>query len=182
VTAAEAQLVTRVTLSVDQSERVVCPRRGGIDLEWCLGCPRRVSVEHVGTQTVIVCDPGIPPERYQHPVPDAWPGQSKTRRGVNQRGSDQPPRSTPHVITELRQFALWPLRRVGVDPGRAIANARPRPGQLRVWRREQLFYITERIAAHHDQATAPAGDGAGPARDVPNHLEGAVIRHRRLGV
>jgi hypothetical protein len=121
---------------------------------------------------VIVCDPGIPPERYQHPVPDAWPGQSKTRRGVNQRGSDQPPRSTPHVITELRQFALWPLRRVGVDAGRAIANARPQPGQLRAWRREQLFYITDRIAAHHDQATAPAGGTAGPVREVPDIWKG----------
>jgi hypothetical protein len=76
------------------------------------------------------------------------------------------------VITELRQFALWPLRRVGVDPGRAIANARPQPGQLRAWRREQLFYITDRIAAHHDQATAHAGGTAGPVREVPDIWKG----------
>jgi len=157
VTAAHDQVVTPVTLSTDQSGRVVCPRRGVIDLDWCLGCPRRVSVEHVGSQTVIVCDPGIPPERYQRPGPDVWPGQFGTSRGVVQRGSDQPRRSTAHVISELRQLAFWPLRRVGIDPGRAMANARPQRSQLRVWRREQLAYITERIAAHHDQDshTAP---------------------------
>jgi len=167
VAAADDQLVTTVTLSTDQSERVVCPRRGSIDLEWCLGCPRRVSVEHVGNQTVIVCDPGIPAARYQQPGPDAWPGHGRTGRGATQRGSDQP-RSRTHVIIELRQLALWPLRRVGVDPGRAMANARPQPGQLRVWRREQLACITDRIAAHHDPATTPAGVIAGPPPDVPN--------------
>jgi hypothetical protein len=160
VAADDDQLVTTVTLSTDQSERVVCPRRGSIDLEWCLGCPRRVSVEHVGDQTVIVCDPGIPAERYQRPGPDAWSGHGRTGRGVTPCGSDQP-RSATRVFIELRQLALWPLRRAGVDPGRAVANARPQPGQLRVWRREQLAYITDRIAAVRRPSRAVTGNASG---------------------
>lgn len=63
------------------SERIVCPHRGEIDVEWCLGCPRRVSVEHAGSQTMIVCDADGSPRSYHEAfiatgpfrdVPDIW--------------------------------------------------------------------------------------------------------------
>jgi hypothetical protein len=56
-----------ITLSTNQNDRIICPLRGEISVEWCLGCPRRVSVDYLGHQTVIVCDPGIAPERYRDP-------------------------------------------------------------------------------------------------------------------
>lgn len=71
--------MTIVTLS--PNERIACPVRGEVDVEWCSGCPRRVSIDRAGNQTVIVCDQGILPRRYHQArtgagplrdVPDIW--------------------------------------------------------------------------------------------------------------
>jgi hypothetical protein len=64
-------------LVVNDEERVKCPRRGEIDVEWCLGCPRRLGVEEVGHRTTIVCDPGTEDRSSHDPgplrdVPDIW--------------------------------------------------------------------------------------------------------------
>ena len=64
-------------LIVDSNERVDCPRRGEIDVEWCLGCPRRIKDENDGNQRVIVCSPGIEKRSSHDPgplrdVPEIW--------------------------------------------------------------------------------------------------------------
>ncbi|HEV7205116.1 MAG TPA: hypothetical protein VGN18_10930 [Jatrophihabitans sp.] len=42
---------------------------------------------------------------------------------------------------------MYPLRRVGLDPGRALRNARPTPDELARARAEQLRYIRSRLPA-----------------------------------
>jgi hypothetical protein len=37
---------------------VQCPRQGEIHVEYCLGCPRRISVEQTDEHTTVVCEPG----------------------------------------------------------------------------------------------------------------------------
>jgi hypothetical protein len=37
---------------------VQCPRQGEIHVEYCMGCPRRISVEQTGDRTVVICEPG----------------------------------------------------------------------------------------------------------------------------
>ena len=41
----------------------------------------------------------------------------------------------------LGRVAFWPLRPLGLDPGRAVANARPSAAALYARRTEQLQYI-----------------------------------------
>ena len=50
-----------VELHEDGEGYLVCPLRGEIDVQWCLGCPRRLRVSYEGDRTVIVCDPGSGP-------------------------------------------------------------------------------------------------------------------------
>jgi hypothetical protein len=42
---------------------------------------------------------------------------------------------------------MYPLRRIGLDPGRALRNARPTPDELARARAEQLRYIQTRMPA-----------------------------------
>lgn len=37
---------------------VECPRQGELHIEYCMGCPRRTSIEQNGDETVVICDPG----------------------------------------------------------------------------------------------------------------------------
>jgi hypothetical protein len=50
------------------------------------------------------------------------------------------------VLIDLRHVALWPLRSVGLDPGRALANARPSADEREAQRHEQWRYVQERVA------------------------------------
>jgi hypothetical protein len=67
-------------LVVDPSGLVLCPRRGPIEVDWCLGCPRRTGIERVGDKRVIECDPGLSLGEYPwadsgsplRDVPDIW--------------------------------------------------------------------------------------------------------------
>ena len=45
------------------------------------------------------------------------------------------------MAVSLAGAALWPLKSLGFDPGRALANAHPTPEQLRARREEQHAYI-----------------------------------------
>jgi len=49
------------------------------------------------------------------------------------------------TLDDLRYGAAWPLRRLGLEPGRALANAQPSPAEVQASRAEQLAYIQ---AAH----------------------------------
>lgn len=55
---ATIRCMTTERLVVNSDERVDCPRRGEIDVEWCFGCPRRVNVQRRRNKTTIVCEPG----------------------------------------------------------------------------------------------------------------------------
>ena len=50
--------MTTERLVTDGHDRVSCPRRGDIGVDWCFGCPRLGTVERDGDRTTIVCDPG----------------------------------------------------------------------------------------------------------------------------
>ena len=58
-------------------------------------------------------------------------------------------------LTRLAPIAILPLRPFGLDPGRALANAKPTPEQLAARRNEQLRYIVEHF---------PPPDGAEPVQ------------------
>jgi len=49
------------------------------------------------------------------------------------------------TLDDVRHGAAWPLRRLGLQPGRALANAQPSPAEVQASRAEQLAYIQ---AAH----------------------------------
>jgi hypothetical protein len=57
------------------------------------------------------------------------------------------------TLDDLRHIAAWPLRRLGLDPGRALANAQPSPAEVQASQVEQLAYI---------QAAHPALAGEAP--------------------
>lgn len=73
----DACAMTIVRLPTNCEDRVNCPRRGEIDVEWCLGCPRRIETERDGNRAVIVCDPATD-DRFSHDpgplrdLPDIW--------------------------------------------------------------------------------------------------------------
>ena len=72
-----AGAMTIERLNTNSEDRVKCPRRGEIDVEWCFGCPRRVDVERDGDRVVIVCDPGTDDRSSHDPgplrdLPDIW--------------------------------------------------------------------------------------------------------------
>ena len=56
------------------------------------------------------------------------------------------------TVNDLWHVAAWPLRRLGLDPGRTLANAQPPPAELQASRAEQLAYIQ----ATHPTPTAEA--------------------------
>jgi hypothetical protein len=37
---------------------VECPRQGDLHVEYCMGCPRRISVDQAEGRTIVVCKPG----------------------------------------------------------------------------------------------------------------------------
>lgn len=37
---------------------IECPRQGELHVEYCMGCPRRISVDQTDHRTVVVCEPG----------------------------------------------------------------------------------------------------------------------------
>ena len=53
--------------------------------------------------------------------------------------------------------AMWPLKSLGFDPGRALANAHPTPEQLRARREEQHAYIAAAIARPSDGTRRAVG-------------------------
>jgi len=61
-----------VELHEDGDGYLMCPRRGEIDVQWCLGCPRRIRVSYEGGRAVVVCDPGSDPphDRQAGPLRD----------------------------------------------------------------------------------------------------------------
>jgi len=41
-----------------QTNMIECPRQGAIHVEYCMGCPRRLTVEEREGRTIVVCEPG----------------------------------------------------------------------------------------------------------------------------
>jgi len=73
----DAYSMTIERLLVNSEDRVNCPRRGEIDVEWCMGCPLRVGVERDGNREAIICDPGTDDRSSHDPgplrdLPDIW--------------------------------------------------------------------------------------------------------------
>ena len=56
------------------------------------------------------------------------------------------------ILDDLRHGAAWPLRRLGLEPGLALANAQPSPAVVQANRAEQLAYIQAAHPAQSDQA------------------------------
>jgi hypothetical protein len=57
--------------------------------------------------------------------------------------------------------ALWPLRSLGLEPGRSLANARPTPEEVQRSRAEQHAYILEGLARPRDGVHRRTDDRAG---------------------
>ena len=51
------------------------------------------------------------------------------------------------AFDDLRRGASWPLRLLGLDPGRALTNAQPPPADVQASRAEQLAYFREAYPA-----------------------------------
>lgn len=60
------------------------------------------------------------------------------------------------MLDELRRVVAWPIRSLGLDPGRAGANAQPSPGKRQAQRLEQWAYIQADFEA---RAAASASSG-----------------------
>jgi hypothetical protein len=45
------------------------------------------------------------------------------------------------MLDEMWRAAAWPLRSLGLDPGRALANAQPTPDVRQAQRLEQWVYV-----------------------------------------
>jgi hypothetical protein len=54
------------------------------------------------------------------------------------------------ILDDLRHGAAWPLRRLGLEPGRALANAQPAPAEAQAGRVEQLAYIQAALPVQSD--------------------------------
>ncbi|MEO5840437.1 MAG: hypothetical protein ABIQ73_12105 [Acidimicrobiales bacterium] len=46
------------TRLVTDTSFIECPRQGAIHVEYCMGCPRCLTVEEREGQTIVVCEPG----------------------------------------------------------------------------------------------------------------------------
>ena len=56
------------------------------------------------------------------------------------------------ILDDLRHGAASPLRRLGLEPGRALANAQPSPAEAQTSRAEQLAYIQAAPPVQSDEA------------------------------
>jgi hypothetical protein len=50
-------IMATIELHEDEDGYLYCPRRGEIDVQWCLGCSRRMKVTYENGRAVVVCDP-----------------------------------------------------------------------------------------------------------------------------
>jgi hypothetical protein len=78
------------------------------------------------------------------------------------------------MLIDVRRAATWPLRSVGLDPGRALANARPGVAERDAQRRELRTYIQARFPAKRPADTEPdiasranPGEALSPASLAP---------------
>jgi hypothetical protein len=80
---AGAPLADDVGVSIELTSRagyVDCPRRGEISVEWCLGCPYLLRLDHLDDgRTVVHCDADPDPlagghatDNPLHEVPALW--------------------------------------------------------------------------------------------------------------
>ncbi|HEX3335623.1 MAG TPA: hypothetical protein VHS54_04130 [Jatrophihabitans sp.] len=49
------------------------------------------------------------------------------------------------MLDDIQRVVTWPLRSVGLDPGRALANAQPSPDERHARRMEQWEYVRSRF-------------------------------------
>ncbi|MCU1346296.1 MAG: hypothetical protein JWL70_2562 [Acidimicrobiia bacterium] len=67
-----------IELHEDTDGYLVCPNRGQISAQWCVGCDRRLRVSYEGERTVVMCDPGPPESEHSRSpgplrdVPDSF--------------------------------------------------------------------------------------------------------------
>jgi len=47
-----------IELHEDSDGYLVCPNRGEISAQWCIGCSRRLRIDYEGDRASVVCDPG----------------------------------------------------------------------------------------------------------------------------
>jgi hypothetical protein len=60
------------------------------------------------------------------------------------------------MLDELRRVASWPLRSLGLDSGRALANAQPTPAVRQAQRLEQWVYVRAGFEARSATSTSHA--------------------------
>jgi hypothetical protein len=60
------------------------------------------------------------------------------------------------MLESMRHVVMWPLRSVGLDPGRALANAQPAPDARQARRLEHWAYVQARFDTR-GSATARTG-------------------------
>lgn len=77
----------------------------------------------------------------------------------------------------LAEAARRPLRWLGIDPDRALTNARPDSRQTRVDRVEQLAFTAGRLASTGEQLALVTRNGSDPADDEVSVL---VFENDRL--
>lgn len=77
----------------------------------------------------------------------------------------------------LAEAARTPLRWLGLDPDRALANAKPDSRQTRVDRVEQFAFIAGRLAGAGEQLALVTRSGTDPADDEVSVL---VFENDRL--
>lgn len=52
------------------------------------------------------------------------------------------------MLDKLRRAAMWPIGSFGLEPGRALTNARPSPQERQAQRDEQWAYVRARFPEH----------------------------------
>jgi hypothetical protein len=57
------------------------------------------------------------------------------------------------MLDDVRRVVMWPLRSVGLDPGRALANAQPSFEERQAQRLEHWAYVLARFD-HGEQGAA----------------------------
>jgi hypothetical protein len=81
------------------------------------------------------------------------------------------------IVDAVRSVAVWPLRQLGLEPGHAVANAKPTAERTRAAQIEEFAYVTSRIAAH-DERIAVLSQPPGARR--PNALRAMMFRDGHL--
>jgi hypothetical protein len=74
------------------------------------------------TEGISHADSQCQPRPWRLTTGRTWPGSARTMT----------------ILDDLRHGAAWPLRRLGLEPGRALANAQPSPAEVQASRAEQL--------------------------------------------